>query len=68
MKPDETMKARLMPGCICKGVRLHRILDAMEQGAATFAEIAAMTGIGSGDCKGRRCGKKVEELLRGHRT
>lgn len=58
------MTASLKPGCICKGIRLHRILETIEQGASSFAAIAKITGIGSGDCKGRRCGKKVEELLR----
>lgn len=57
--------ARLKPGCICRGIRLQRIMEAIGQGASSFEEIAEITGIGSGDCKGRRCGKKVEELLRG---
>lgn len=45
------------------GIRLHRILEAIDQGAASFEEIARITGIGRGDCHGRRCGKKVAELL-----
>ena len=45
------------------GIRLHRILEAIDQGAATFEDIARLTGIGQGDCHGRRCGKKVAELL-----
>jgi len=63
MQPDEQVMARLKPGCICMGIKLYRILDAIEQGATTFEEIALLTGIGQGDCKGKRCGKKVEELL-----
>jgi|MTBAKMStandDraft_1061839.scaffolds.fasta_scaffold07328_3 glyoxylase-like metal-dependent hydrolase (beta-lactamase superfamily II) len=64
MKPDEDLTARLRPGCICKGIRLHRIIEAIDQGAASFGEIAGKTGIGGGGCKGRRCGEKVKELLR----
>ena len=63
MKPDEKIMARLKPGCICKGIKLYRILDAIENGATSFDEIATVTGIGDGDCKGQRCGKKVDELL-----
>ena len=63
MKPDEKMMARLKPGCICMGIKLHRILEAIEEGAATYEEIARITGIGSGDCGGKRCGKKVKEIL-----
>lgn len=64
MEPDEKIMARLKPGCICMGIKLFRILEAIEQGATSFDEIAKITGIGQGDCDGKRCGKKVEELLR----
>lgn len=63
MKPDEKTMARLKPGCICMGIKLHRILEAIEEGAFTFEDIARKTGIGSGDCGGKRCGAKVAEIL-----
>ena len=63
MKPDEKIMARLKPGCICMGIKLHRILEAIESGATTFEEIASITGIGKGDCDGKRCRLKVESLL-----
>ena len=64
MQPDEKTMARLKPGCICMGIKLNRILEAIDQGASSFEEIARITGIGKGDCGGKRCGKKVEALLR----
>jgi len=67
MQPNEKMMARLRPGCICKGVKLIRLLEAMEEGAASFEEIALRTGIGDGPCNGERCGKKVAELLAEHK-
>ncbi|GAB4334939.1 MAG: hypothetical protein Kow0089_04410 [Desulfobulbaceae bacterium] len=67
MHPDDRTMARLKPGCICMGIRLHRILEAIEQGAMSFEEVAAATGIGDGDCGGRRCREKVEALLAGRR-
>lgn len=67
MKPDELIMARLKPGCICMGIKLHRILEAIDGGATSFDEIAKLTGIGEGDCGGKRCGKKVEELLQQHK-
>lgn len=63
MKPDDKIMTRLKPGCICKGIKLIRLLDAIDSGAASFEEVARLTGIGSGDCGGRRCRAKVEELL-----
>ena len=55
--------ARLKPGCICKGIKLIRLMDAIDQGAESFEAVAKITGIGEGDCGGKRCRAKVEELL-----
>lgn len=63
MQPDEIMMARLKPGCICKGIKLIRLLDAIDQGAESFEAVARITGIGEGDCGSKRCRAKVEELL-----
>ena len=63
MDPNDRMMARLKAGCICKGVKLIRLIEAIENGAASFEQVAAVTGIGDGPCQGKRCGAKVEELL-----
>ena len=62
-KNSEQTLARLKPGCICTGVKLIRILEALDAGATSFSEIARLTGIGSGSCGGKRCGRRVAELL-----
>jgi bacterioferritin-associated ferredoxin len=66
MEPDERTMARLKAGCICKGVKLIRLIEAIENGATSFAQVAAVTGIGDGPCGGKRCRIKVEELLAQH--
>lgn len=63
MEPDERTMARLKAGCICKGVKLIRLIEAIENGATSFSEVAAATGIGTGPCRGKRCRAKVSELL-----
>lgn len=65
MTTEEEILARMKPGCICKGIKLHVILEAIEKGADSYEEIARITGIGGGSCKSRRCRAKVAELL-GH--
>ena len=67
MQPDERTKAALKAGCICKGVKLLRLIEAINTGASTFAEVAAATGIGDGPCKGKRCEERVWQLLAGQR-
>jgi len=68
MEPDERTMARLKAGCICKGVKLIRLIEAIENGAATFDEVATIIGIGDGPCQGKRCRIKVEELLERHHS
>ncbi|MCF8055107.1 MAG: (2Fe-2S)-binding protein [Desulfocapsa sp.] len=63
MATEEEIIARLKPGCICKGIKLYAILQAIEKGAASYEKIAEVTGIGGGSCKSRRCRAKVAELL-----
>lgn len=63
MPSEEEMVARLKPGCICKGIKLHAILRAIAGGAKSFDEVARITGIGGGSCNSRRCREKVVTLL-----
>ena len=63
MDAEERLRATLRPGCICQGIKLIRIIEAIEAGAAGFEDIARQTGIGQGPCKGKRCGRKIQELL-----
>jgi bacterioferritin-associated ferredoxin len=68
MEPDERSMARLKAGCICKGVKLIRLVEAIENGATDFEQVAAATSIGDGPCQGKRCRLKVEELLLQYRS
>lgn len=64
MATEEEILARLKPGCICKGIKLRLIIQAIENGATGFEQIAQVTGIGGGSCGSKRCGQKVAELLK----
>ena len=60
--------AGLKAGCICKGMKLIRLIEAIENGATTFAQVAAVTDVGDGPCEGKRCRMKVEALLEQHHS
>ncbi len=64
MTKEEEILLKIKPGCLCKGVRLHKIIKAIEEGARSYEEIARKTGIGGGSCDSKRCGEKVADLLR----
>lgn len=63
VEKEELIIERLKPGCICKGIKRGKILDAIKGGAKSFKEVAAKSGIGGGSCGAERCGKTVRELL-----
>lgn len=49
--------------CICKAIPRSKIKEAIKSGATTVEEVNKIVGSGSGGCKGRRCGPKIEELI-----
>ncbi len=63
MENNNDLTARLKPGCICKGIKRIVLVHAIENGARSFEEVARETGIGDGSCGGKRCRRKVEEIL-----
>lgn len=63
MGTEEEILSRLKPGCICKGIKLYTIIQAIEEGADTYEKIAEKTGIGGGSCDSKRCAEKVTALL-----
>jgi len=68
MLTEEEILARLKPGCLCKGIKLYKIEEAITGGATSYEEIARITGIGNGSCNAKRCGEKVAELLKRSRA
>lgn len=57
----EKQKRQLI--CICKGVNLGTVLEAIE-GCETVQDVNKKANIGNGGCNGERCGPKVKALLR----
>lgn len=49
--------------CICRGIPRKSFIAAIRAGARSLQEINTIVGSGSGDCKGERCGPKIEQLL-----
>lgn len=49
--------------CICKGIPRKRFMEAIKSGASSVQEVSRLVGSGSGDCKGERCGARIEALI-----
>jgi len=66
MDPEDIKKNWLRQNekiCICRGIPQKRFVDLIKKGASTLGEINRLTGSGSGDCHGERCGPRIKRLL-----
>lgn len=54
---------KLTKVCLCKGITRATIKKAIREGATSVEEVNSKVGSGSGGCKGRRCGEKIETLI-----
>ena len=50
--------------CICQGIPRKRFIEAIRSGARSLEEVNRRVGSGIGECKGDRCGPKIEGLLK----
>lgn len=67
---EEQIKQLAKVVCICKGIKLGRVLRAIEACSAerngecpSIADVNAKAGTGSGGCQGQRCGPRIKFLL-----
>ena len=60
----EEIKARIRVVCICKGIKMSRICDAIQNGASTVEEVNKATGSGNGGCGATRCRPVIEQILK----
>lgn len=59
----DEIKARIKVICICKGIKLGKIQDAINGGCLTQEEVNRATGSGNGGCGATRCGPVIREML-----
>ncbi|MGK7344690.1 MAG: (2Fe-2S)-binding protein [Candidatus Nitrospinota bacterium M3_3B_026] len=50
--------------CPCKGIKKKTFKGLIKSGERSLDSLLRKTGATTGDCKGRRCAPRVEEMLR----
>lgn len=50
--------------CVHKHVNKETIINAIKNGADTYEKVKEATGAGTGICRGLRCKKQIEELIK----
>jgi bacterioferritin-associated ferredoxin len=72
MKMDNEIDPRIMDNitkvCICKAIPRSKIKEAIRKGADSVVKVNEVTGSGSGECRGRRCGLKIKALVDGYKN
>ena len=61
-KKERIAKQRNMTVCICKGIKLSRVLKALP-GSKSVSDVNKKAKTGDGGCKGERCGPRIKVLL-----
>ena len=61
----EEIKAKIRVVCICKGIKMGKICDAIVKGADTVEKVNRATGSGNGGCGATRCRPVIEKLIAG---
>lgn len=59
----QAIKDKLQKACLCRGITVATIKDAIRDGKGSVYEISAATGATQGGCKGHRCNEKIQTLI-----
>ena len=53
--------------CICRSIKAGTIMAAIREGSLTFEALRKSIGVGTGNCKAKRCRSKIEERIQNHK-
>lgn len=59
----DEIKARIRVVCICKGIKMGKICDAIQKGCDTVEKVNKACGSGNGGCGATRCRPVIAELI-----
>ncbi len=50
--------------CICRSIKAGTIMGAIRSGVLSFEALRRKLGVGTGNCKAKRCRPKIEQRIR----
>lgn len=53
--------------CICRNVKARTIMSAIQQGTLSFEALRRKIGVGTGNCKAKRCRTPIEKRVRDYK-
>ena len=54
--------------CICRSIKAGTIMAAIEEGSLSFEALKRKIGVGTGNCRAKRCRPKIEERIKNHKA
>ena len=54
--------------CLCRSIKAGTIMAAIQEGSLTFEALRRKIGVGTGNCKAKRCRSKIEERIKDHKA
>jgi bacterioferritin-associated ferredoxin len=53
--------------CLCRSIKAGTIMAAIRGGTMTFEALRRELGVGTGNCKAKRCRTKIEDRIQGYK-
>lgn len=53
--------------CLCRSVKAGTITAAIQEGSLTFEALRRKIGVGTGNCKAKRCRAKIEQRIKDYK-
>lgn len=54
--------------CICRSITAATIMNAIRGGSLSFEALRRTIGVGTGNCKAKRCRQNIEKRVRDYKT
>jgi bacterioferritin-associated ferredoxin len=54
--------------CLCRSIKAGTIMTAIRGGTLTFEALRRELGVGTGNCKAKRCRPKIEQRICDHKA
>ena len=54
--------------CICRSIKAGTIMAAIREGSLTFEALRKKIGVGTGNCKAKRCRLNIENRIKNHKA
>ncbi|MBT5029408.1 MAG: (2Fe-2S)-binding protein [Nitrospinaceae bacterium] len=53
--------------CLCRSIKAGTIMAAIKEGSLTFEALRRKLGVGTGNCKAKRCRSKIEDRIKSYK-